>query len=179
MTTERKTEREFGIYNVAKDKFYNLDYLNGFGSEEEFVEEPNRKFTYEECERYIVHKNEKEYLTIINLLQPKYLLAFQLDYLRKEFSEKYNKKLIESNNKSNAESLNSTRENSVFIQNKQNYMSDLHNWSLLLNSKETQLKGKYGIVLGQKPDYRNYNLSYESFTQEEKISLKRNFGIVH
>ena len=177
-TTERKNEREFGIYNSTKDKFHNLDYLNSFDDQDEFEEEPKKKFTYEECERFIVHKEDKEDLTILNLLQPKFLLSFHLDYLRKQFIEKYKIEMEKQNRQKVEQFQKLMQPQEETLKSKGLFYNDLQSWELDVNSVETQMSGQFGEKLKNKPTIESYNLRAEHFTEKEKVSLKKTYEFV-
>lgn len=174
MTTERKNERDFGIYNIAKDLFCNLDYLNPFDDQEEFVNEP-QTYTYEECERFIIHKEYKSDLTILNLKQPKFLLAFHLDILRKQNSDNHlseNKKYDEQQ----AVSIKMQTEENSIQRNKQSFYNDLYNWQVDINSEQTQISGKMSEKLQQKPNIESYGLISDNFTSQEKLTINKNYN---
>jgi len=176
MTPERKNERDFGIYNVAKDLFYNLDYLNPFDDQDEFVDEP-KTFTYEECERFVVHKKNKNDLTILNLMQPKFLLAFQLDVLRKQYADK---QLLENQqyDRQQAAAMKLQNNENTSQKSKQSFYNDLHNWKVDINSAETQISGRISEKLQKRPKIESYGLTSENFTSEEKFNINKDYNIL-
>ena len=170
MTIERQTEREFGVYNVAEDKFYNLDYIGELTNEEEFEELPKKTFTYEECQRFSIHKKEKENLTIFNMFQPKYLLAFELDIKRKQYNEKVKSEYVKIQSV-----INNPIQSQKVVDNtavkKQSFNQILFDWDKLLNSHSVQVEGRFGEVANQKPKLKDFGLSLNNFSGDEKKKL--------
>lgn len=179
--TERAAEREFSVFEVQANKFMNLDYTFnlGFKDDPKPYEEniPQKGFTYEECERFIIHqKKEKKLYSIHNIKQPFYLLDFHLKVLRNEFVKEQEKKQAEFN-KINDEKIRKANEERQVKQNLKNrFVSDVKSWNEKVNSKETQLQGKVGEVIKQKPQMKSYNLTVDDFSQEEvsNFLLKHN-----
>lgn len=171
MAIERQEEREFGIFNVTTDKFHNLNYTTPYDDEEEFEATPTALFTHEECERYIVHKEDKEILTILNVKQPNYLLQFALNVIRKEHHDKLRKRHI-----AQAPRIEAAYKTASVINNSNNskdrFVQDLVKWDKLVNSHEVQEQGRVHKVMQEKPKLTDYGLTIESFTPSEKETLK-------
>lgn len=171
MITERKTEREFGVYNSMEDKFHNLDYTSIYTNDNEFEEMPSKGFTNEECERFIVHMKDKNKLSIHNIYQPKYLLAFQLDTIRKKSREDAVKEMEQWKNNQNQSYMQNSQEALKLDASKKDFLQNTDIWNETANSEKTQREGKFGEVMSQKPKLKDFGLTLNDFSNEEKRKL--------
>lgn len=160
---ERKEFREWSVYDKQKDGFYNLDYSSSL--EEQYTKElPIRGFTYEECRAFLVHVDNKESCTIINIEQPKFLLHYELDVYRKtqhqlkvkaqnEDSQSLQQFSIDANKKSTGKN-NFDQAFNKWVQNKSNFTTE----------KEMQ---------SAQPKIEEYSLKADDFNERDKKHLKQ------
>lgn len=170
--TERAAEREFSVFEVQTNKFMNLDYTFNLGFENDpkpYEEKlPEKGFTYEECERFIIHqKGDKKLYSIHNIKQPFYLLDFHLKVLRNEFVKDQEKSQAEAFRINEERTKKANEEKQAKQNNKNRFVSDVRSWHQKANSKEISMQGKYNEVLKQKPDMNVYGLTVDDFKGEE------------
>lgn len=170
--TERAAEREFSVFEVQTNKFMNLDYTFNLGFENDpkpYEEKlPEKGFTYEECERFIIHqKGDKKLYSIHNIKQPFYLLDFHLKVLRNEFIKDQEKSQAEAIRISEQRTIKANEEKEAKQKLKNRFVSDVTNWNQKLNDPQTQFNGKFDEVKSQKPQMKNYGLTVDDFKGEE------------
>lgn len=174
--TERAAEREFSVFEVQTNKFMNLDYTFnlGFPSDPKPYEEklPEKGFTYEECERFIIHQQgDKKLYSIHNIKQPYFLLDFHIKTLRNQFEKDQEKSQAEFNRINEEKTRKAKEEREAKLNLKSRFVSNVQSWHEKVNSKETSLQGKYNEVLKQKPQMKDYGLTVDDFNQGEVNSF--------
>lgn len=178
---ERAAEREFSVFEVETNKFMNLDFIFSLGFDNDgnepepyFNNLPEKGFTYEECERFIIHqKGNKKLYSIHNIRQPFFLLNFHLKVLRSEFNEEQKKERA----KRDAIRKKLEDEQEAKQRLKQRFLGDLSSWKKELNDPQTQFTGNFGKVRESKPKLKDYGLEFSDFTERERISLNRDYNI--
>lgn len=166
--TERAAEREFSVFDVSKGKFMNLDFVFSTGLPGDptkyFEKKPDKGFTYEECERFIIHQSgEKKLYSIHNIQQPLFLLNFQIEVLINQ----YQKEQRDIAQRQHEKSVKQIAENEAKNRAKSSFINDVRAWHQKLNSKEVSMQGKGKEVEAQKPKLNYYGLTREDFKGEE------------
>lgn len=180
---ERAAEREFSVFDLEKNKFMNLDYTFNLGFETDpkpYINElPEKGFTYEECERFIIHQqgDKKQYL-IQNIKQPYFLLDFHLNINKDEYNKEAEKQQAEQRRLKEQKEKQQAEETKAKQNLKSAFVLDVKSWNEKVNSKEVQFNGKFSEVSKQKPQMKNYNLTIDDFNQEEINSFIMKYNLL-
>ncbi len=180
MPVERNTEREFGVFNILAKRFMDLDRI-GFWEEEYLTDSMQIPaiglYSEEECQRWLIHQQNRQDFEVINCKQPKYLTDFAMRVLIKQRSEKAkasNLRYQQSQTPQTIKSVDKAKINS----SKQSYFDSLTSWRKKLNAQSTQVSGQYGKVLSEQPKMSDFGLENSNFTKEEKATLSSEFRVV-
>ena len=134
-------------------------------------------YTQEECERWIVHQENRKDFKTINCLQPKYLTHFEMNLLVKQRNEQAvasNVRFQQSIQTPTSKKVDTAKINS----SKQSYFDSLNSWRKKLNAQSTQTSGQYGKVLSEQPKMSDFGLENSNFTKDEKATLLSDFRVV-
>ncbi|MAP53890.1 MAG: hypothetical protein CL605_03215 [Altibacter sp.] len=163
METNRKDKREFGVYDQEMNRFYNMDCISIL-DDQHLDDIPEKGYTYEEAQRFIVHCDNKKSCKIVNIKQPKYLLNFEIEYYRKEQAS--------INAKENMRYLNNAQhiqaESNAKRKNKESYFTALGVFKTD-SLKRTSVTAKQ--LEERKPKMEEYGLTSEDFDTQEKSRL--------
>lgn len=170
METNRKHEREWGVYDKEQNQFYNMD-CTSILDDQHNNDTPTKGYSYEEAQRFIVHCDNKKFCKIVNIKQPKYLLNFELMIYRKEQEAENAKNTMNFVNKSN----NLQKENNRLSQNKESYFKAIGKHHA--ESKKPMDGVQAQQLNEQKPKLEDFNLTSENFDTTEKNRVLRLYGI--
>lgn len=170
METNRKHQREWGVYDQEQNQFYNMD-CTSILDDQHLEDIPALGFSYEESERFIVHCDNKKSCKIVNIKQPKYLLNFELMVYRKEqasIEAKENMRYI-----NNAQHIQA--ESNLMSKNKQLYFTALGEY----RAKSLKpMDGAQAKALEElKPKMEDYDLASNDFNSKEKNQLLSYYGV--
>lgn len=128
---------------------------------------PDKGFTFEECQRFIVHLDDKSDAEILNVKQPKYLLDFQMKIFAKEAREKEAKEISNIKRQAHEMQVKSQQKSN----SKQAFENDYNSWLKMQKDNSTYFTKTKDEVMKERPNYKAYGLTEADFSFSERHML--------
>ena len=167
MNTNRHELREWYVYSKLNKNFHNMNH-SSFNDDEFLKEIPTEGFTYEECERFMVHLDDKSSSAILNIKQPRFLLNFQLKLYEKEMRDKIRK----------STQVNADRNHQIQVEaqqkrkTKQQFVSDYYAWEKMKTDNNIHFSKSNEQVQKERPKYTDYGLTESDFERHESRMIE-------
>jgi len=159
----REQQREWAVYSKSQASWFNMDAW--LLTDEDYLKEiPSEGFTYEECERFIIHQENARDCAVLNIKQPKSLLNFEFKIFEKARKDLAKRQLQETN----LAGAKIQQEASMKNQKRQAYMNNYNAWDKMRNDDRTYQTKSVSEVLSERPKLEDYGLTQSDFSPMEK-----------
>lgn len=168
-TSNRKELREWHVYSKTNAKFFNMDRVNPFLDSKFIEEQPSEGFTYEECERFVIHQEDRSDCEILNIKQPKFLLNFQLELFAKETKDKQKEETMSHSQRIYQMQMEATQKS----KSKQQFVNDYNAWEKEKSDDSTYTTKSTKEVLAGRPKHEEYGLTESDFGVHERRMIEQ------
>ena len=159
----REQQREWAIYSKSQAKWFNMDAW--LLTDEDYLKEiPSEGFTYEECERFIIHQENARDCAVLNIKQPKSLLNFEFKIFEKARKDLAKRQLQEAN----LAGGKIQQEASMKNQKRNAFVKSFNEWDKMRNDDRTYQTKSVSEVLNERPKLENYGLALSDFSLSEQ-----------